>query len=155
MASLCWISRDLCGSGEWRRSHVFGHLLLFVDSGRGYYLQVAGAYGYPRYMNAGGYQKSLRESGKKEFRRLRVDVPDSNGANRYAEELLSKKWKWLMVPNNCVAFCEEVIKAGGGSWSSVRNLPTVATSETLDHRIQVYLNELEGEIYKAYGVPRF
>jgi len=67
---------------------------------------------------------------------------------------MANKWTWLVVPNNCVAFVEEVIKAGGGTWSSYSNCPDVATQDTISVRIQRFLGQLEGEIYHLYGVPR-
>jgi hypothetical protein len=68
---------------------------------------------------------------------------------------MANKWTWLVLPNNCVAFVEEVIKAGGGTWSSYTNCPAVATQDTLNERIERFVGHLENGIYKLYGVPIF
>ncbi|MER2602124.1 MAG: hypothetical protein ABTR27_07185 [Candidatus Competibacter phosphatis] len=135
--------------------NVCGHLLLHTGPSRGgYYFHVAELRGYPRYMSESGYQRYLRESGKTELRRRYLSLPDPQGALLYLEELMAKQWTWLVLPNNCVAFVEEVIKAGGGTWSSYSNCPAVATQDTLKQRIQGFLGQLENEIYRLYGVPR-
>ena len=145
------------GSGP----NVCGHLLLYVDSNGSYYLhaatgdQLGGLRGYPRYMNKEGFERYMKESGKTELKRIPVSIPNPNGAYLYLEELMSKRWNWAVIPNNCVAFVEEIIAAGGGSWASVSNCPAVATSPTITQEIQDFLMKLEGEIYKAYGVPQF
>lgn len=72
----------------------------------------------------------------------------------YVEQLMANKWRWLVLPNNCVSFCEEIIQAGGGTWGSYSNCPTIATEETLSEQIQRFLTGLEAAIYNAYGVPR-
>jgi hypothetical protein len=66
---------------------------------------------------------------------------------------MAKKWTWAILPNNCVAFVEEVIKAGGGKWSSYSNCPDIATQDTISVRIQRFMGTLESEIYKLYGAP--
>ncbi|MCB1824649.1 MAG: hypothetical protein KDJ54_08785 [Candidatus Competibacteraceae bacterium] len=135
--------------------NVCGHLLLHTGPRRGgYYFHVAELRGQPRYMSESGYQRYLRESGKTEIRRRYLSLPDPQGAMRYLEELMANTWTWLVLPNNCVAFVEEVIKAGGGTWSSYSNCPAVATQDTLKQRIQGFLGQLENEIYRLYGVPR-
>lgn len=73
----------------------------------------------------------------------------------YMEGLMANKWTWLVIPNNCVSFVEEVITAGGGTWSSYSNCPDIATQDTISERIQLFLGQLENEIYRLYGVPRF
>ncbi|MCC8991384.1 MAG: hypothetical protein LM514_02065 [Streptococcus sp.] len=134
-----------------------GHLLIYAGPGSGgYYFHVAGEVrGYPRYMSESGYQQYLREAGKTELRRRYLSLPNPQGALLYLEGLMANKWTWLVIPNNCVAFVEEVIKAGGGTWSSYTNCPVIATKDTLSQRINSFLYELEGEIYKLYGVPHF
>ena len=140
--------------------NVCGHLLLHVSSHGGYYFHVAtgdqlgGIRGFPRYMTEAGYQRYMKESGKTELRRLPVALPKPDGALLYLETLMSDRWNWAVLPNNCVSFAEEVIKEGGGAWASVSNCPSVATVPTLTHRIQEFLVRLESEIYRVYGVPR-
>lgn len=135
--------------------NVCGHLMLFVNSGGGFYFHVAELRGRPRYMTQDGYQRYLSEAGKSELRRLPVSIPNPNAARSELERILSGNWTWLVVPNNCVAFVEEVIAAGGGTWASASNCPAVATASTLSHRVGEFLMRLENDIYRLYGVPRF
>lgn len=53
------------------------------------------------------------EGGKHEIRRKIVPISDPLGAHRKLEELLAKRWQWLLLPNNCVSFVEEIVLAGG------------------------------------------
>ena len=133
--------------------NVCGHLLLFVNSGGGYYFHVALLNDRPRYMDQAGFTRYLRESGKSEIRRVSVPIPEPDAAYRYLETLMSGNWTWLVLPNNCVAFCEEVIKAGGGEWSSWSNCPAVATQPTISQRAHAFMSDLERYIYRAYRVP--
>ena len=94
----------------------------------------------------------LRESGKKEWKRVAVPLPKPQEAAARLERLLAEPWLWLGVPNNCVAFVEEVLAAGGGTWSSASNCPAVAIRNSSD--IQRFFGMLENSIYSAYGVPR-
>lgn len=136
--------------------NVCGHLLLYSGPTRGgYYFHVAEFHGYPRYMSQSGYERYLKESGKREIRRRYLSLPNPQGALLYIEGLMANKWTWLVIPNNCVSFVEEVIKAGGGTWGSYSNCPDIATQDTIRERIQLFLGQLENEIYRLYGVPRF
>jgi len=140
------------GSGP----NVCGHLIL--GTGRGadvIYFHVAEVRGVPRYMNEAGFQRYLKENGKTEIRRRYLSLPNPDGASLYLENLLSNTWQWLVLPNNCVSFVEEVIHAGGGDWSSYSNCPAVATADTITERATRFLGQLEGEIYRLYGVPAF
>jgi hypothetical protein len=135
--------------------NICGHLLIHTGPARGgYYFHVAELRGFPRYMSETGYRRYLREAGKTEIRRRYLNLPDPQGALLYLEELMANKWTWLVVPNNCVAFVEEVIRAGGGTWGSYSNCPDIATQDTIPQRINRFLNQLESEIYHLYGVPR-
>ena len=135
--------------------NVCGHLLLHGGSpSGGTYYHVAEWRSYPRYMSEAGYRRYLRESGKRELRRIPLTLPDPQAAERYLENLLSNQWQWAVLPNNCVAFVEEVIQAGGGTWGSYSNCPDLATQDTISTRIQRFLGQLESEIYGLYGVPR-
>ncbi len=136
--------------------NVCGHLLLYSGPSRGgYYFHVAEFRGNPRYMSESGYQQYLQESGKTEVRRRYLSLPNPQGALLYLEGLMANTWTWGVLPNNCVAFVEEVITAGGGTWSSYSNCPDIATQDTIPQRIERFLGQLESEIYGLYGVPRF
>jgi hypothetical protein len=131
------------------------HLLIHTGPARGgYYFYVTELHGYPRYMNEIGYRRYLRETGKTEIRRRNLTLPDPQGASRYLEKLMASKWTWLVAPDDCVAFVEEVIRAGGGTWGFYSNCPDRAAQDTLPQRIHKFLNRLESAIYNLYGVPR-
>jgi hypothetical protein len=139
------------GSGP----NVCGHLLLGTGiGGNTNYFHVAELRGYPKYMTPAGYGTYLSENGKSEIRRRTLSLPNPSGASMYLEELMANKWTWGVVPNNCVAFVEDVIAAGGGTWSSYSNCPSVATADSIETRATRFLNQLENEIYHLYGVPR-
>ena len=135
--------------------NVCGHLLIFAGNKGGYYFHVAELHGYPKYMDQAGFQKYLKDNGKKELKRIRVVLPDPQGAVAYLEELLASKWLWGVLPNNCVAFVEEVIKAGGGNWSSASNCPSLATADTVEDRATKFMQGLTNEIMRSMGVPSF
>jgi len=137
--------------------NICGHLLIRTDgSGGGKYFHVSdpSGHGYPRYMSESGYRRYLQEAGKTELRRRYLSLPDPQGSLLYIEGLMANKWTWGLIPNNCVAFVEEIIKAGGGTWGSYSNCPNIATLETIPRIIQHFLVQLEGEIYRLYGAPR-
>lgn len=138
------------GSGP----NVCGHLILYTPSRGGYYFHVAGqVYGPPRQMSEAGFRRYLKENGKRELRRIPLQLPDPRGAERYLERLMAHNWFWGVLPHNCVAFCEAVLKAGGAQWDSYSNCPAIATdvpAVTLGR----FLQSLETQIYNAYGVPR-
>ena len=114
---------------------------------------VTDLYGYPHYMNAAQYQKYLRANHKREFLRRRLTLPDPRGAELYLEAILSEDWTWGVLPHNCDSFCEEVIHAGGATWSSYSNCPVMAT-DVPRQAISQFVQTLEGEIYRLYGAPR-
>jgi hypothetical protein len=135
--------------------NVCGHLLIHAGSADGYYFHVADLRGYPKYMTEQGYRRYLRESGKSEIRRVPLSLPNPNGAYLYLERLMAEPWTWLVLPNNCVAFVEEIIRAGGGTWGSYSNCPAIATQQTIGQRINSFMSQLEREISGLYGVPGF
>lgn len=140
------------GSGP----NVCGHLILGTGGGANpLYFHVAVVHGYPKYMNEPGFQRYLKENGKSELRRRFLSLPDPQGAALYLENLMANTWTWGALPNNCVAFVEEVIHAGGGDWSSYSNCPTIATADTIGERANRFMGQLENEIYRLYGVPSF
>lgn len=138
------------GSGP----NVCGHLLLGTNcGGNNIYFHVAVVHGKPKYMPASGYQRYLKENSKSEIRRRLLSLPNPSGALVYLEGLMSDTWTWGALPNNCVAFVEEVIHAGGGDWSSYSNCPSVATQDSIAERATRFMGQLENEIYQLYGVP--
>ena len=132
-----------------------GHLLLAAKSGGiERYFHVAGLYARPKTMDASGFIRYLKENKKSEIRRVGVKLPNPDGAKKYLCDLMDKKWLWGGLPNNCVNFVEEVIKSGGGTWGSLSNCPTVATTPTISERISGLLIQLENQVYQHYGIPR-
>jgi hypothetical protein len=107
-----------------------GHALLFVPYQRsimqsgGYYFQVAGVVRYPRALTNEGYARYLRETGKTELRRDAVTIPNPDGAQKRLSELLKRYWVWLVLPHNCAAFVEDVVRAGGSSAGLWSNCPS-------------------------------
>lgn len=100
-----------------------GHALLHI--GRGWYFHVAGTHDLPRFMREDGYQRYLREAGKKEIRRWNVPIPDPYGAHRKLNELLTRQWFWGILPHNCVTFLEDIVQAGGSKAGMYLNCPTM------------------------------
>ncbi len=106
-----------------------GHALLFVhttnatSSDDGFYFQVAQAHGLPRYMNTEGYSRYLRENDKKELTRYAVPITNPTASFQKLISLMGKKWVWGVLPNNCAAFVEDVVKAGGASAGLYSNCP--------------------------------
>ena len=99
-----------------------GHSLL--HTGGGWYFHVAGGHTVPRFMSEGGYKRYLRENGKQEIRRWPIKVPDPVGAHRKMQELLARQWLWLGIPQNCVSFVEEIVRAGGSKAGMYFNCPS-------------------------------
>jgi len=128
------------GSGP----NICGHLIL--GTGGDLYFHVAGWNTYPKYMTASNLTRYLKENGKTEIRRRHMTLPDPNGALSYLEGLLSKTWQWGILPHNCVAFVEDVIAAGGGSWSSASNCPAVATADTIEERARRFMIDMDNAV---------
>jgi hypothetical protein len=104
-----------------------GHALLYTGMSSkqgGWYFHVARAYGLPRQMqNEELYQQYLKENGKREITRYEIRLPNPEGAARRLEELVGKAWVWAVLPNNCAAFVEDIVRAGGSSAGLYSNCP--------------------------------
>ncbi|MFC5548550.1 hypothetical protein [Massilia aerilata] len=98
-----------------------GHALLHV--GDAWYSHVAGVYDLPKFMHESGYQRYLKENGKREIRRWIVKLADPVGAHLKLHELMKKPWLWGVLPHNCASFVEEVMKAGGSNAGMYLNCP--------------------------------
>ena len=115
---------------SWERTHlvvvsgsgpnVCGHAVLNAGA---YYFHVDGLNGRPWYMPESGYLTYLKENQKKELFRRKVPLPNPIGAQQKLEELSARNWRWLGIPNNCVAYLEEIFKAGGSNESLTSNCP--------------------------------
>lgn len=97
-----------------------GHTLLALGD---WYFHVDGWDSRPWFMREEGYMRYLRENKKREYRRWIVQIPDPIGAHLKLMELLAKPWHWRLLPDNCVSFVEEVVKAGGSDAGMYLNCP--------------------------------
>ena len=102
-----------------------GHMLLNVGGTGGFYFHVTEVHGYPKYMTESGYKRYLTENKKVEISRSFVALRNPRGSLAKLEELLSKKWTWYVLPNNCARFVEEVLQAGGTKAGLYSNCPTL------------------------------
>ena len=132
------------GSGP----NACGHLLLHTLSRGGYYFHVAEVRGVPRYMTPDGFRRYVRENHKSVLRRIKLELPNPSGAEAYLEQLLAEIWWWRVIPNNCVAFCEEVIQAGELDWGSYSNCPTLA-ADVPQQEVGNFLRRIDA--YLRYG----
>jgi hypothetical protein len=92
----------------------WGHMLLNTGSTGGLYFQIAGVIRKPRYMNEAGYKRYLKETKKKELRRISVFITKPDAAQKKMEQLLKETWVWGGAVHNCETAVEEIIVAGGG-----------------------------------------
>ncbi|MCF6235866.1 MAG: hypothetical protein L3J70_05765 [Gammaproteobacteria bacterium] len=98
-----------------------GHMMLRVDN---YYFHVSGVYSHPMYMNASEYKRYISQNKKTELFRTRRILINRKAARDKLKSLLSEKWLWLIVPNNCTDFVEEVIGSGENDFGIISNCPT-------------------------------
>jgi len=105
-ASAVIVSGD--GPNKW------GHMLLNTGGTGGRYFQIVGVVARPRYMDEAGYQRYLRETGKKEIRRISVFVNNPRASQLKLEQLLNDSWRFGVVVHNCETLVEDIILAGGG-----------------------------------------
>lgn len=130
--------------------NVCGHALLHIQSG--YYFHVAAIRDYPRYMDENGYRRYLRENDKQELGRRVMSLPRPDDAATRLDELMASRWTWLVLPNNCVSFVEEVIAAGGGTWSSMSNCPAVGMTPSLREwwqELELRYEQLERDLIRG------
>ena len=115
---------------DWNHTHIIvvsgtgpnfcGHAL--VNAGT-YYFHVDGLNAKPHYMDEQGFKKYLKENEKRELQRKRVKVPNHHRAQKKLEKLSAKNWRWLVLPNNCASYVEEMLAAGGSKISNALNCP--------------------------------
>jgi hypothetical protein len=104
--------------------NIFGHALFRFGTDIGY-VHVDTFYDYPKMLPAFAFPRYLRENDKRVMRQYNVDIPRPADALRRIAALQTEKWTWLVIPHNCVAFCEEILKAGGAPWEQISNLPGI------------------------------
>jgi hypothetical protein len=98
-------------------------MILNIGGYVGTYTHIAEVNGYPYYMNQKGYERYLHENGKTELKRERVNVPYPEKAKRKLEQLKYERWTWMVLPNNCVRYVEEILHAGGCNFNLKSNCP--------------------------------
>lgn len=79
----------------------------------------------PHYMQELGFRRYLRENGKRVLSQRSVKTTRPEAAQFKLDQLMSKRWLWLMAPNNCASFLEEVVQAGGSTADLYLNCPTL------------------------------
>jgi len=99
-----------------------GHMILRVDN---YYFHVSGVFNYPMFLSNTEFDRYLRENNKTEVFRVKRKIFNPRSARSKLKSLLSKKWLWLILPNNCTDFVEEVIGAGENDINLISNCPTM------------------------------
>jgi hypothetical protein len=101
-------------SGDW--PNVYDHMLL--KAGTTYFQVVlggfAGIHATPRYMNQAGFDRYLKETGKRFRFQYPIAIPHPERAQLKLEQLLSKPWWWGGAVHNCEGLVEEIVMAGGG-----------------------------------------
>lgn len=122
-----------------------GHMLLNVGGYGGRYFHAAGGvYHRPLMMDSLGYTRYLKENKKKEFNRQKLHIPKPFAAQAKLEEIMLKKRLWLVLPNNCVNFVEEIIRAGGNKQGLYTNCPTIGPMEpSVTEQIKSKLVEMD------------
>ena len=134
-----YLSQELPINADFSRAYVVlvsgnvpnicGHALIYFPGGFGHYFHFTGPEitDHPRYLlGQNDYQRYLKENNKREFYRVCLSVPNPEGAKEKLRALLNKEWTTYLVAHNCVSFINEILKAGGVSWSFLTYCPTPA-----------------------------
>jgi hypothetical protein len=101
-------------------------------------------------MDEAGYQRYLKESGKRELARVAGNITDARAAQAALTAIMSEKWLWGVLPHNCIAMVEKVIKAGGGDFSTATNCPVMTK---VQQDLEQGMGRLDWEIRRLYGGP--
>ncbi|SEK31189.1 hypothetical protein SAMN05216359_101384 [Roseateles sp. YR242] len=102
-----------------------GHMILQVGAAAPYYFHVAGIRSRPKYMREDGFKRYLKEHKKRVLSRVAVPIKYPEKAQAKVDELMSKPWTWMVLPNNCAGFLESIVQAGGSSAGLYLNCPTL------------------------------
>ncbi|OMH33828.1 hypothetical protein [Motiliproteus sp. MSK22-1] len=106
-----------------------GHALLNVGGKGGYYFHVAGIHDYPKYMRQEEYDKYLIDTKKEEIGRYYKRLAKPQSAYDELVRVMQKKWLWGVLPNNCIAFVEQILQSGGSSFGIFSNCPIMHTNK--------------------------
>jgi hypothetical protein len=108
--------------------NLCGHALLYAS---GYYFHVVGVHERPRYMPEQGYRRYLAEASKVELGRYLRHLTRPAAAYSKLQELMSARWLWGVLANNCIVFVEQVLQAGGASnFGLYSNCPVLMLSQS-------------------------
>jgi hypothetical protein len=140
--------------------NVCGHMLLMIYGTQGQaasYFHIGAVRDYPYYMPQARFTDYLRENGKRELGRRFTSLPRPRDAALYLQQAIAQKWTWGVLPNNCVAFCEEYINAGGADYSMWTNCPAVYDqqnpAEWVESTLRQMYNTADQGIRRIYGLP--
>jgi len=111
-----------------------GHTLLRIDN---YIFHISGWYNYPKYMALTEFNQYLKDNNKTELFRNRRYLKNKLGARQKLKTTLQVKWPWLLLPNNCTAFVEDILIAGENNFSLASNCP-VLISIMIRRQMSVY-----------------
>lgn len=108
-----------------------GHVLLYVGGGFGHYFHKPGlSVGFDgkldlkgegplkqsvHYFDGTEFSKYLSTDGKKETYRIKINLSNPDKAKAELENYLSSPTWYLLLPQNCVTFVENILIAGGHS----------------------------------------
>lgn len=99
-----------------------GHMLLQIGDK---YTHVAGINGYPYIMDERGFRRYLIENERTVLQRIPVKIPKPEQAKKKLTQLIYERWPWMVLPNNCVHYVEEILWAGGSDFNSKSNCPRI------------------------------
>ncbi len=144
-------------------SNPFGHMILNFGGPGGHYFHKCQLHGYALLMTQAGFSRYCVEEDppKVVLTRMRVSVPDPDAALRKMESILQDKEFWLVVPHNCVDFCERILQAGGAKnpdgspWGLYSNLPTLGVDGYYTDTLAKLYQDLEHQIYSLYGFGQY
>lgn len=141
-----------------------GHMLLCagVSSSTSWYFHVAGdgihelygVYGYPKFMRESQYNRFLRDNGKHEIRRVDAKIINPSSAYKKLSHLMTSKWFWKVLPDNCVTFIREIVSAGGGDLKVMLNCPDQEVVHAVGQGIKEVLDR-QAEFQRANRGPKW
>lgn len=127
-----------------------GHALLCLN--RQHYIHIGVLFGKPRYLNTETYCKYLAEHEKTEAYRRQVHLTKVQGLKSHLSRIIESNWLWGVIPNNCYAFVEGALDAGGalGNYHKTHNCPQMS-----DQEFRAWMNNLRGRDIHPFAGPKF
>jgi len=84
-----------------------GHMILRVDD---FYFHISGVYNYPMVIPKDKFNKYIKENEKTELFRTKRILKNKTAAKDKLKSLLSDKWLWLIIPNNCTDLLKKLLE---------------------------------------------